>query len=502
MKTISIMQPESTISVCVAMIAYNQAQFIEDAINGVLMQEADFAIQLVIGEDFSTDNTRQICERYARQYPVKIRLLESTKNLGIQMNFFRTIEACLDAPYVAFCEGDDVWLDKNKLQHQVAMLGKNKRALAHAHNVVRRNLITMEDSDFGAREDKELATNDLFMGWPFHDVSLIVRSDLLRSIPVNRLPQFISCDRFINMWIGCHGTMIYEGTKFMAMYRRHQFGASENANMVHVRQEDLAALSFFLTYLSDKKLYRELRLDAIKSLFSTSAALNSPITLPKWPLLLEFMQLASFWKITNVYHLFLIIFGHPYYRLYEALKKKLASRFQGARIAFRPGADDVRASGMADCLIAQEGTAQLQCTETPLLRKPRNTMDTNSESYYDSVAPNYVEMSSARSGYLHGIDQFVIQRLSTIHPGNLLDIGAGDGRRSKYLAETLGVKQVTVIESSLKMADEARKQIGEKNVLVGDATTIELPEEYFDAVISLWNVFGHISNDKDRRCGA
>lgn len=310
-----------TIKVCVAMVAYNQAQFIEDAINGVLMQEADFESQLVIGEDFSTDNTRQICERYAKQYPEKIKLLESTKNHGIQKNGFRTIEACLGASYIAFCEGDDVWTDKHKLRHQVNLLEKNRSAQAHAHNVICRNLITMErDSDFGARIDKELVTRDLFRGWSFHIVSLMVRAELMRSIPVNSLPQFISCDRFINMWIGSHGTMIYEGTKFMAMYRRHQLGASANANMVKVRQEDLATLSFFRAYLSDRELYRELRLEAIKGLFFASAKLNSPISLQKWPLLLEFMQLASFMKMTNVYFLFLIILGRPYYRLYEALK--------------------------------------------------------------------------------------------------------------------------------------------------------------------------------------
>ena len=324
---------ESRIKVCVAMVAYNQAQFIEDAINGVLMQEADFEIQLVIGEDFSTDNTRQICERYARQYPEKIKLLKSTRNHGIQKNGFRTIEACLSATYIAFCEGDDVWIDKHKLRHQVGLLEKNRSAQAHAHNVIRRNLITMEqDSDFGVRKDRELVTRDLFMGLSFHIVSLMVRAELMRSIPVHNLPQFISCDRFINMWIGCHGTMIYEGTKFMAMYRRHQLGASANANMVHVRQEDLATLSFFRAYLSDEGLYRELRLDAIKGLFFASAKLDSPISLQRWPLLLEFMQLASFMKMTNVYFLFLIIFGRPYYRLYEALKG-FGRKFLRTRIA-------------------------------------------------------------------------------------------------------------------------------------------------------------------------
>lgn len=125
-------------------------------------------------------------------------------------------------------------------------------------------------------------------------------------------------------------------------------------------------------------------------------------------------------------------------------------------------------------------------------------MDTNSENYYDSAANHYVAMSSARCKYLRGVDQIVIQNLKDIHAENLLDIGAGDGQRSKYLADILGIKQVIAVESSLKMATEAREQLGERNVLVGDATKLEFPEEYFDAVVSLWNVFGHIPGKKDR----
>ncbi len=125
-------------------------------------------------------------------------------------------------------------------------------------------------------------------------------------------------------------------------------------------------------------------------------------------------------------------------------------------------------------------------------------MDTNSENYYDSAADHYAAMSSARCKYLCGVDQIVIQNLKDIHAENILDIGAGDGHRSKYLADTLGIKQVIVVESSLKMAAKAREQLGENNVLVGDVTKLELQEEYFDAVVSLWNVFGHIPSKKDR----
>lgn len=87
-------------------------------------------------------------------------------------------------------------------------------------------------------------------------------------------------------------------------------------------------------------------------------------------------------------------------------------------------------------------------------------MDTNNENYYDSVANQYAAMSFARSKYLQGVDQIVVQKLKEINAKNLLDIGAGDGRRSKYLADALNIKQVTAVESSAKMATEAKVQLG------------------------------------------
>ena len=55
--------------VSVLMITYNQEEFIRTAIDSVLMQKTNFQFELVIGEDFSTDSTRDICKEYAVNYP-------------------------------------------------------------------------------------------------------------------------------------------------------------------------------------------------------------------------------------------------------------------------------------------------------------------------------------------------------------------------------------------------------------------------------------------------
>ena len=110
-------------SVSVCMIAYNQEAFIADAIEGVLMQKCDFPIELVIGEDFSPDLTRTICEEYAKNNNI-VTLLPSSENLGIMPNFSRTLDNC-NGKYIAICEGDDYWTDPYKLQKQVDFLEAN-----------------------------------------------------------------------------------------------------------------------------------------------------------------------------------------------------------------------------------------------------------------------------------------------------------------------------------------------------------------------------------------
>jgi glycosyltransferase involved in cell wall biosynthesis len=108
------------------MIAYNHEGFISEAINGVMMQQTNFPIELVIGEDCSTDNTRKICLEYKEKYPDKIRLLLPESNLGMMNNFLQTLRACT-GKYIALCEGDDYWTDPYKLQKQVDFLEKNEK---------------------------------------------------------------------------------------------------------------------------------------------------------------------------------------------------------------------------------------------------------------------------------------------------------------------------------------------------------------------------------------
>lgn len=115
--------------VSVHMITYNHEPYIRQAIEGVMMQKTDFEFELIIGEDCSTDKTREICFEYQKKYPDKIRVLWWHENLYRNPHpaggNARRVTAHCRGEFIAFCEGDDYWVDHLKLQKQVDVMRQN-----------------------------------------------------------------------------------------------------------------------------------------------------------------------------------------------------------------------------------------------------------------------------------------------------------------------------------------------------------------------------------------
>lgn len=121
--------------VSVAMITYNHEAFIAQAIESVLGQRTDFPLELVIGEDCSTDGTRAIVERYARLRPDLVRPLLQPRNLGMYENSFAVVRTCR-GEFIAFLEGDDYWTDAQKLATQAAVLAADERIALTWHSLM------------------------------------------------------------------------------------------------------------------------------------------------------------------------------------------------------------------------------------------------------------------------------------------------------------------------------------------------------------------------------
>jgi glycosyltransferase involved in cell wall biosynthesis len=98
------------------MPTYNHEPFIAEAIESVLAQEYP-KLELVIGDDASTDGTREIIDTYYRKHPDVIKRIYADENGGITANCNRVLAACT-GEYIAFTSGDDVWLP-GKIQKQI-----------------------------------------------------------------------------------------------------------------------------------------------------------------------------------------------------------------------------------------------------------------------------------------------------------------------------------------------------------------------------------------------
>lgn len=127
------------VSICC--ITYNHVSYISKALDGFLNQKTNFPIEILIHDDASTDGTEEIIKKYTSKYPniiFPVLQKENKYSSGIPIN------ASFNFPrargkYIAMCEGDDYWIDENKLQWQIDFLEKNTDVAACTHEVLVNN---------------------------------------------------------------------------------------------------------------------------------------------------------------------------------------------------------------------------------------------------------------------------------------------------------------------------------------------------------------------------
>ncbi|HET9570127.1 MAG TPA: glycosyltransferase [Bacteroidales bacterium] len=135
--------------VSVLITPYNQKDYIRQTLDSILMQKTQFDFEVVIGEDCSTDGTREICQEYAQAYPQQIVLCLNERNKGFINNYFDVFLKAKGV-YIADCGGDDYWLTETKLQEQVDLLEAHQEVSLVAGNWQlydqKRNLLRQSDS--------------------------------------------------------------------------------------------------------------------------------------------------------------------------------------------------------------------------------------------------------------------------------------------------------------------------------------------------------------------
>ncbi|MGE7947225.1 glycosyltransferase family 2 protein [Lysinibacillus sp. NPDC093688] len=130
---------DSEIIVSVTLLVYNHEKYLRQAIDSILMQEVDFDFEILVGDDHSTDNSRDIILEYKNNYPDIFVIKFQEQNVGGTKNEYDLLMAA-KGKYIASLEGDDYWIDNKKLQKTVDFLEQNSDYLGVSHIIEARDL--------------------------------------------------------------------------------------------------------------------------------------------------------------------------------------------------------------------------------------------------------------------------------------------------------------------------------------------------------------------------
>lgn len=229
--------------VAIWMVTYNHEEFLAQAIDSVFMQQANFSYKLFIGEDCSTDKTREICIDYANKHPDKIELVLHETNIGATANAQSIYKKCFDsgAKYLAMTEGDDYWTDPLKLQKQVDFLEKNGayNGVFHKVSILKNNTNEWSECVLNNTTPDSIETTDLLMRNIIRTCSVVLRTESIRPLfmkkkYVNILIKSTPGDWLLFLFAINNSKMKYLPDN-MAVYRVHSGGIWSEAEDIEIK---------------------------------------------------------------------------------------------------------------------------------------------------------------------------------------------------------------------------------------------------------------------------
>jgi len=120
----------------ILIISYNQENYISKAIEGVLLQNLPFDYEVVLSDDGSKDKTVNITKDLLKNNNLKV--LENNDNVGISKNYKRGFAACA-GEYIAVLEGDDYWVDPNRIIKHINFLDNHQECVLSMNRLIKFN---------------------------------------------------------------------------------------------------------------------------------------------------------------------------------------------------------------------------------------------------------------------------------------------------------------------------------------------------------------------------
>lgn len=169
---------KSNYSVTIVVTTYNLEKYIEKALDSILAQKTEFNFKILIGDDCSSDKTPEILKSYKLKFPEKIDLVLNPCNMGSVYNSSSLFNK-IDTDYISFLDGDDYWINENRLQKQFDFLESNPEYIMCGANT----LMINEDNDQRILIDKNITNSEFGFdeyingrGYFVHTSSILLRN--------------------------------------------------------------------------------------------------------------------------------------------------------------------------------------------------------------------------------------------------------------------------------------------------------------------------------------
>lgn len=218
---------DKKIEVSVCIFSFNYEKYIDEAILSVLNQNTQFSFEIVIGDDLSADDTRNIILKYKKLYPEIINLSFNEKNEGGTKNWIRTINAC-KGEYIALLDGDDYFTDTYKLQKQYDLMVSDKTCVLSFH-AVEEFFGIHSLKNFVCRWERRIFKLEDFIteGWFIRTSSLMFKNGIIPETPPKWVHDFpYRYDTIMHVFLVSDGGIALYLDDTMSIWRKHEGGMS------------------------------------------------------------------------------------------------------------------------------------------------------------------------------------------------------------------------------------------------------------------------------------
>lgn len=233
---------------------YNHGESIVKCIESIINQKTSYKYEIHIWDDASIDNTTQICLEYAKNYPDKIDLIVQDENTFLnsydKIQSYHAIKK-VNTKYFCIIDGDDMWLDENKIQIAIDFLESNPEYVGFGHDTIERNLISNISRSYVHEALKSNVTNPIRLGdgSPF----ILTSSRIFRNIGYGNI-GVLPIDYLLYYYHLAHGP-IYYYDKIMALYNIGKVSTFANSSYRVITDANCmfaSKLSILFNYKQDK----------------------------------------------------------------------------------------------------------------------------------------------------------------------------------------------------------------------------------------------------------